>query len=682
VVWLPTEDLLAIVEGVAMMDKAMSLKRGLITALSFVAMMALGGPVCRADGEGSATVIPGRAPVREWSTQQVIYTVGSSGIAQGGGIKVQFPKSWHVTRFPLNLDPTEDYHISATTCRPGVEIVLSVAHVGIDGRTDTRDWTVKLTVEGQSLAPGDVIAYTFGDQSGGGRGVRTGEKAEVENVCIASDSDGDGSYVELGDLPQIETVAGPASDLTVIAPSIVARGEPFELAVIAQDGYYNAADSYTGTVTFASTDSTAQLPDVYAFTSADGGMKTFTVTLNTLGAQWITVTDPVLKPGGVDSNPIDCRETAPGLQLYWGDMHSHTDFTDNAYGLPEAAFQHAREVARLDFYATSEKTYRKGLEYTPLEWERTRHLVNEYYQPGEFVTLLSYEWATPAPYGHHNVYFRGTEEEILRGSEYRTLEGLWAALEGKEALTIPHHTGIINHPDRPDGNTAVDWTYQNKGLQTTVEIYSEHGQSEYYEPKHPLSYENCSSGTSSNGPHYARDAWVAGQRLGVIASSDDHSASPGRPYKGLAAVYAENLTREAIFDAIAARHTYGTTGQRILLDFKVDGHMMGESYTVPPPHSPTIEVRVVGTGHLDSVEMVKYDGITYTVPYSVTQPGSREVSFTYVDPDFNFVALYYLRVQQVNEVGGRIVMAWSSPVWVSSILDRHCYLPLVLKAAY
>jgi hypothetical protein len=160
----------------------------------------------------------------------------------------------------------------------------------------------------------------------------------------------------------------------------------------------------------------------------------------------------------------------------------------------------------------------------------------------------------------------------------------------------------------------VDWTYQNERLQTTVEIYSEHGQSEYYDRKHPLSYENCSSGTSSNDPHYARDAWVAGQRLGVIASSDDHSASPGRPYKGLAAVYAENLTR--------------------------------------------------------------------TVPYSVTQPGSREVSFTYVDSDFNFVALYYLRVQQVNEVGGRIGMAWSSPIWVSFILDRHCYLPLMLKAAY
>jgi len=644
-------------------------------------MLAVERPIAWADGEGQAIVIPGSASIDGWSTQEVIYTVGSSGIARGGGLRIQFPKSWHKSSTGLSLDPTEDYYVSATTSRPGAEIVLSVAKVGIDGQIDSGTWTATLIVERQRLAPGDVITYTFGDRSGGGLGVHTKKKAEVENVRIASDSDGDGTYVELGDLPHIETVAGPASGLAVVAPSIVAQGKPFQLTVVAEDTEYNAADTYTGTVTFASTDSEAQLPGVYAFTPADGGIKAFTVTLNALGAQWITVTDPVLTPSGVDSNPIDCRETAPSVQLYWGDMHSHTESSSDAFGAPEAAFKYARDVARLDFYATSEHTYRQGLEYTPPEWEKTRQLVNEYYWPGEFVTLLGYEWTISTPYGHHNVYFRGTEEEILRGEDHPTLEELWAALEGKAALTIPHHTG---KRFGAGDSKAVDWSYRNEELQTTVEIYSKHGQSEYYDPDHPLSYDNVSpaGGTSIAGPHYVRDAWVAGQRLGVIASSDDHSATPGQPHLGLAAVYADSLTREAVFDAIAAGRTYGTTGHRILLDFKVDGYMMGDSYTVQLPHSPTIEVRVVGTDHLDSVEVVKYDGITYTVPYSVTQPGSREVSFTYVDSDFICGALYYVRVQQVNEVNGRIVMAWSSPVWASPILDKHLNLPLMFAGAH
>ena len=36
---------------------------------------------------------------------------------------------------------------------------------------------------------------------------------------------------------------------------------------------------------------------------------------------------------------------------------------------------------------------------------------------------------------------------------------------------------------------------------------------------------------------------------------------------GVMAVYAPELTREAVFDAIRQRRTYGTTGCRLLLDF-------------------------------------------------------------------------------------------------------------------
>lgn len=647
---------------------------------SMAAATAFGRPMARADGEGTAIVYPGGSPVMTWGTQLVVYTIGSSGIAEGGGLKIQFPQGWHRARIPLSLDPAEPYYVSATTSAPGAEIGLSVAHVGIDGDTDATDWTSTLTVQGQALEAGDEITYAFGDQSGGGRGVRAGKKAGLEYVRIFSDSDGDGSYEQLANLPHIETLAEPADKLTVVAPSVVAQGAPFELAVVAQDRYYNADDSYTGTVTFASTDSMAELPDPYTFTPTDAGIKTFTVTLHTTGAHWITVTDAVLTPAGVDSNPIDCRVTVPSLQLHWGDIHSHTESSKDASGLPELAFQHARDVARLDFYATTDHSYLYGTEYTPLEWETTRQLVNLYYQPGSFVTFLAYEWTISAPYGHHCVYFRGTGEQILRGKDYPTLPDLWAALEGKEALTIPHHTGKIF---ATGDSKAVDWSYGNAEHQTTVEIYSKQGLSEYYDPDHPLSYDNVSphGGASIAGPHYARDAWAVGQQLGVIASTDDHSAIPGQPHRGLAAVYAENLAREDIFDAIAARHTYGTTGQRILLDFKVDGHMMGDSYTVPLPHSPVIEVRVVGTDLLESVEVMKYDGITYTVPYSVTAPGSREASFTFVDPDFNRAGLYYVRVEQVNEVEERTVMAWSSPVWVSPILDKRSYLPLVVKGA-
>ena len=119
---------------------------------------------------------------------------------------------------------------------------------------DRLDWTAILTVTGQSLATGDVITYTFGDQSGGGRGVRAGKKAGEELVRIALDSDGDGSHTELGDLPRIQVFAQPADRLAAVAPSIVKRGTPFELAVVAQDSLHNAGRGYTGTIGFSSSD--------------------------------------------------------------------------------------------------------------------------------------------------------------------------------------------------------------------------------------------------------------------------------------------------------------------------------------------------------------------------------------------------------------------------------------------
>jgi hypothetical protein len=66
---------------------------------------------------------------------------------------------------------------------------------------------------------------------------------------------------------------------------------PFDLTVTALDPYGNVDVNYTGTVTFTSSDSAAQLPDDYPFPSNAGGVAVFTITLNTSGEQTVTATD-------------------------------------------------------------------------------------------------------------------------------------------------------------------------------------------------------------------------------------------------------------------------------------------------------------------------------------------------------------------------------------------------------
>jgi hypothetical protein len=272
----------------------------------------------------------------------------------------------------------------------------------------------------------------------------------------------------------------------------------------------------------------------------------------------------------------------------------------------------------------------------------------------------AFEWTCGPPHGHHNVLFMDPQEATVfyfRGAD--ALTALWAALAGGRALSIPHHTGI-----RWDvGPGYLNWYSQDDLLRPVAEIYSHHGSSEYYgnsmayEVFHPLVH-------SQPGPHYVRDAWERGLHLGVIASTDEHTAHPGLPHYGLTAVYAEELTREAIFDAILRRHTYATTGERIVLDFRIDGHFMGDRYRAVG--QPEIEVAVVGTDELEFVTVVKYDGLAWTRVYSLSSPLSRQVSFSYTDTTFAGDSLYYVRVRQTNEVEGRPVMAWSSPTWVQT----------------
>ena len=82
-----------------------------------------------------------------------------------------------------------------------------------------------------------------------------------------------------------------------------------------------------------------------------------------------------------------------------------------------------------------------------------------------------------------------------------------------------------------------------------------------------------------------------GYEVGFVAASDDHRSKPGRAPGmffspqlqpgGLAAVIAKQKTGDAIFDALRARSAYATSGDRILLDARLNGAGDG--------HAPAVE---------------------------------------------------------------------------------------------
>ncbi|MGC9317147.1 MAG: hypothetical protein ACP5KN_03825, partial [Armatimonadota bacterium] len=95
---------------------------------------------------------------------------------------------------------------------------------------------------------------------------------------------------------------------------------------------------------------------------------------------------------------------------------------------------------------------------------------------------------------------------------------------------------------------------------------------------------------------------------------------------------------------------------RIVLDFRVNGAIMGSEIAAPADATNTIEAEVAGTAPLQRLELVR-DGEVIAVKQDGT--GDMSDSFRVEDAGAAGSCFYYLRVFQSDGE-----MAWSSPVWV------------------
>jgi len=229
-------------------------------------------------------------------------------------------------------------------------------------------------------------------------------------------------------------------------------------------------------------------------------------------------------------------------------------------------------------------------------WQELTRAARDGNEPGDFVTLLGYEWhGDRKRYGDHNViYFDLEEENPLDPTE--KLPSLYRKLQKRKALAIPHHMGYKK------GCRGKDWKYWDEELSPVAEVFSSHGSSETDPTDRPLL--NNPSMSPGNSETSWRKALENGYRVGAIASNDGPGL-PGGWGKGLAAVWAESLSREGIMEALRSRRTYGVTGDRIELKFYLDGAPMGEVLPVRDPENHQARFDVRCPGALDRVELIQ-----------------------------------------------------------------------------
>jgi len=614
--------------------------RVLVFATVLCGLLSLGAAAD--DGEGTARLVaPARIVAGAKMSVEVEVTVGSSGIAVGGGLTlglhhaagwggVQVAEAAKPGYIAVTSDPPAEFEVEWHHWIPN-EMLTDKAP---SGRSDAIFHQVcAARVKGAPLEPGQRVTFTIGANAHGVRAPRSTD--HNHEFHIMTDVDGDGVYKGIAESPTRDIVSGPAHHLAAVAPATVVVGEPLDLLIRAEDENFNVAADYCGAVTVRDEEGRVLVREE----SIKGGLGTVSILIKAPGPQRFRLSDGVIEGR---SNPCRVFAFPPRQRIYWGDIHGHTSVSDGLGDDAREFFAFGRDVARLDVCALTDHGH--------FDWPANVAAVKEFHEPGRYVTILAQE--SGAKSDHMNFYFRTDGMPHIEGwpTAYDQLYDMLAAqydTANATVITGPHHFTYDRGDDRYPFGLWDDRTAR------FVEVYSSHGTSEYLGNPRP-----CPGARDES--KFMQAGLAAGLRFGVIGSSDNHDSHPGRTVwghypGGLVAFMAEELTREAIWDALWNRRVYATSFDRIYLEFTINGQPMGSDLVTSDPLR--IDYYVIGR-----TDDLKVTLLRNNEPCAVEETAKGVVEASREDPPPTEPAFYYLRVEQDN--GER---AWSTPIWVTPV---------------
>jgi hypothetical protein len=525
---------------------------------------------------GALALSPGGPFVAgDFATITLTYTVGDMTIPVGGGVVLS--RTWGIN--PQATDPAADGYVTVRCSRPDAR--FDAVEPWGRWRAYLFSGEVAFRLSGTPLTAGDTVTITYGDRSGGSRGLPLQEWSNDRVVLpIALDLEGRGEILT-PEWPSFEVVGRPETRyVNCTVPSMVAAGETFRLAIRSEDRFKNPISGRSPEYRL--------LLDGEPFRTVPAAERAVTVLedvrITEPGTHRFTVTSSEESLTGT-SNPVWVRPRVE-RRIWWGETHGHIGFADGQ-GSAEGYYRFGRDIARLDFLTLSEH----DIWTDASEWQALQEMTERFLDPGVFTPILGYEWtAAAAVGGHHNVYFRGGAGSE-RVSHQRTLN-LKELYAGLRRVHRPEDVLIIPH-----AHTPGDWRSSDGVMERLVELTSGHGTFEWF------------------GNRYLQN----GYHVGFIGSSDNHRLHPGYgpatnfQMGGLAAVFAEENTPQVLFEALRARACYGTTGERIIVDADLDGIPMGQR--VPPSARRMIRCRVMGTAPIEAVDLVKNGDVVYSRSY-------------------------------------------------------------------
>jgi len=372
----------------------------------------------------------------------------------------------------------------------------------------------------------------------------------------------------------------------------------------------------------------------------------------------------------------DCRNVMAGLSIFFGDLHSHSAYSNDCIErekmtlTPADTFAFGRDVACLDFMAVTDHHQPWDSERNKigeLNYERTVAAAGAITADGRFAAFPGFEfrgaWKNDRQRGDTAVILNEVVPyDVIDQPTQTDIRALWHDLHGRDYLTIPHfHNG-----GRLPRNQWYECPYP--GVEPYLEIFSCHGSYEDFDVQQRDIGEmrrwrydgDTKSWVRNRTDRNARYFLEKGYRYGFGANSDGHKGNPGT--NGLTAVFAPELTRDAVVAAIRQRHLYGTTNARIRLVMTVNDALMGS--VIPRGDGAQLHLDIAGEAPLKAVDVLVNAGL-----YRRYLPAAAR--FT-ADLTIAADAVHniYVRVIQMDDH-----MAWSSPVWLVDGRDRGAPTP-------
>ncbi len=314
-----------------------------------------------------------------------------------------------------------------------------------------------------------------------------------------------------------------------------------------------------------------------------------------------------------------CRKDE--LNLYRGEVHSHTADSDGIAG-PEEAITYARDVGQVDFFSVTEHSHYMAHDV----YAEQIKCADKYDEPGKFAVLYGWEmtWnASTGLWGHMNIL---NTKWIVNDINENSLPDIYRRIADDRGAVA-----MFNHPGLAWGN-FLNYSYYTPEVDRNICL------SEIKSAGYDREYVNMLS---------------LGWHASPVFNEDNHSFNWTTGSKSTTYVLAPALTRENILDAFRRRRTYSTSDPTMKIYFKINGEWMGSRLISPEKLNVDIKITTESERGIGNISLVTEDNIIVS---SINVGALREYHWKLkLPPEFDY---YYVKVTSQGQY------TVTAPIWL------------------